>query len=252
MGGVVIESAVAEYGRICPSTPAVAFCVDIAHSEAVAARFRSHGYRAAHVDGETPSQERRRLIAALGTGEINVITNCGLISEGVDVPAIGTAILLRPTQSLALYLQQVGRSLRPAPGKDRALILDFAGNALRHSLPDAPREWSLESKARRGRFQCDASTVRRCEACGVLNPRSAQTCSECGADLLTTRERAEITMRLRADESARLGDQIRAMSYAQRVRWAGDDEDRLRLVAMACGYKKGWVFHRLEELQGAA
>ena len=146
MGGVVIGAAVDEYARLCPGVPAVAFCVDRAHSEAVAERFRAGGRRAAHVDGETPANDRRNAIASLGNGGLDVLCNCGLISEGVDVPAIGAAILLRPTASVALYLQQVGRALRPSPGKDRAIILDFAGNVARHGLPDEPRAWSLDAK----------------------------------------------------------------------------------------------------------
>ena len=145
--GVVIGAAVDEYQRICPGVPTVVFCIDVAHSTSVAERFRAAGVRAAHVDGETPASERRSAIAGLGSGALDVICNCGLIPEGVDVPAIGAAILLRPTASLALHLQQVGRALRLAPGKDRALILDFAGNISRHGMPDAPRQWSLDFEA---------------------------------------------------------------------------------------------------------
>jgi superfamily II DNA or RNA helicase len=115
--GIVIRGAVDEYAERCAGAPAIAFCVDIDHSQRVAAAFRERGYRAAHVDGETPRDERRALIAALGTTEIQVLCNCGLISEGLDVPSVIAAILLRPTKSLALYLQQVGRALRPAPGR---------------------------------------------------------------------------------------------------------------------------------------
>jgi DNA repair protein RadD len=156
MNGVVIGAAVEEYKRICPGVPTVIFCVDVQHSKDVAQRFIDAGIKAAHVDGETPSEERRAAIAALGSGDLQVVTNCGLISEGVDVPNIGAAILLRPTASLALYLQMVGRALRPAPRKDRAVILDFSGNIARHGLPDAPREWCLDSKLRRQRDRARA------------------------------------------------------------------------------------------------
>jgi Helicase conserved C-terminal domain len=113
MSGGVIGSAVDEYRHLSPGVPAVAFCVDVEHSRAVAARFCSSGVKAAHVDGETPASERRSAIAGLGNGDLQVITNCGLISEGVDVPAIGAALFLCPTASLGLYLQEVGRALRP-------------------------------------------------------------------------------------------------------------------------------------------
>jgi superfamily II DNA or RNA helicase len=246
MGGVVIGAAVDEYLRLCPNTPAVCFCIDIAHSEQVAARFRAHGIRAAHLDGETPAPERRRIIAALGSSDLDVLCNCGIVSEGVDVPALGAAILLRPTQSLALHLQQCGRALRPAPGKDKALILDFAGNCMAHGLPDEPRDWSLESKARRERGKTPAM-AKRCKECGALNRLAARVCIECGNDLTTPKERAEIAMRLREAESAALAREIRAMPYRARLRWADGDEERLRTVARACNYQRGWIYHCLAE-----
>ena len=254
MGGVVIESAVLEYARLCAGAPAVAFCVDIEHSQQVAACFRAHGYRAAHLDCETPASERRRIIAALGEGGLDVLCNCGIVSEGVDVPALGAAILLRPTQSLALHLQQCGRALRPAQGKDRALLLDFSANCERHGLPDAPRLWSLNSNRRRDR-QANPATVRRCFACGALNPIKSQICEACGADLLTPRERAEIAMRLREREARERAVSnhvtIRDWPYSRRVAWAGRDVERLRMVATACGYQEGWIFHALREATGA-
>ncbi|MBR1156667.1 DEAD/DEAH box helicase [Bradyrhizobium sp. JYMT SZCCT0428] len=174
----VIASAVADYKERCPGVPAVVFGVDCAHSELIAQAFREAGFRAAHVDGETSKDNRKKLIASLGTGELDVLSNCGLISEGVDVPAIGAAILLRPTQSLALYLQQVGRTLRPAPGKERAVILDHAGNVLRHGLPDAPRRWTLR-RASKSKNKAPHD-LKRCKACGAVSAPSL-FCSACGA-----------------------------------------------------------------------
>lgn len=132
MGGGIVESAVAEYLRICPGARVILFAVDIRHGRDVVGAFVAAGVKAAHVDGEAPAAERRAL-AAFARGEIKVLSNVALFGEGFDLPALDGVIMLRPTQSLALYLQQVGRALRPAPGKDRALILDFAGNATSRS-----------------------------------------------------------------------------------------------------------------------
>ena len=253
MGGLVIGSAVAEYQRLAACKKAIAFCVDIAHSRAVAAAFCAAGVRAAHVDGETPADARHRMIAALGEGGLDVVCNCGLISEGLDVPGIEAAILLRPTQSLALYLQQVGRALRVAPGKDRAIILDFTGNSARHDLPDAPREWSLESKPRRKHSaERETPAVRRCNACGAVSRRSVTSCPECGANLLTRQEQAEIAMQLELARQAEEFKAVRSMSYADKLRWAAGDEAKLRMIQRACGYQRGWVFHRLTEMGGHA
>jgi DNA repair protein RadD len=168
----LIERAVKDYLQRCPGVPAVAFGVDRQHSEKIAQAFREAGIRSAHLDGETSRDERKRMIAALGTGELDVLANCGLISEGVDVPAIVAAILLRPTQSLALCRQQVGRTSRPSPGKKRAIILDHAGNCFRHGLPDTPRTWTLGATKSKTKERHD---LRRCEACGVARPAAPST-----------------------------------------------------------------------------
>ncbi len=82
MGGErLTDDVISDYARICAGAPAVAFCVDVAHSIAVARRFQQQGFRAAHVDGTTPREERRRLIAGLGRGQLDVLTNCGIISR---------------------------------------------------------------------------------------------------------------------------------------------------------------------------
>jgi superfamily II DNA or RNA helicase len=105
-----------------------------------------------------------------------------VISEGTDVPSVGCAILLRPTQSEGLYLQQVGRVLRPAPGKDHALILDHVGNVHRHGFPDDVRTWSLDDARRRtGKGGPPAPAVRTCESCfAAFKP--APVCPCCGAE----------------------------------------------------------------------
>jgi DNA repair protein RadD len=248
MGGVVIGSAVDEYHKRLLDRPTVAFCVDVEHSMAVAERFRAAGVKAAHVDGETSARERRAAIAALGDGSLQVLCNCGLISEGVDVPAIVGAILLRPTASLALYLQQVGRALRPAPGKNCAVILDFAGNVARHGLPDAPRAWSLDAQARRARKKTEgAPRPRRCE-CGALNQPRARICAECGADIRTAKERAEVEIALREAQRTEQEKTIARMFPRDRWTWAGSNVERLRLVARVSGYKPGWVYMRLQSL----
>jgi DNA repair protein RadD len=252
MGGVVIGSAVDEYHKRLLGLPTAVFCVDVEHSKAVAERFLTAGVKAAHVDGETPAKERRAAIGALGDGGLQVLCNCGLISEGVDVPSIVGAILLRPTASLALYLQQVGRALRPAPGKKCAVILDFSGNVARHGLPDAPRAWSLDAQARRMRQKTGEARPRRCE-CGALNQPSARICAECGADIRNAKERAEVEIALREAQRVDQEQAIARMRPRDRWTWAGADAQRLRLVARVSGYKPGWVYMRLQSLaQGGA
>jgi superfamily II DNA or RNA helicase len=244
----LIDRAVKDYKERCAGVPAVAFGVDRGHSEKIAQAFREAGFRSAHVDGETSRDERKRMIAALGTGELDVLANCGLISEGVDVPAIGAAILLRPTQSLALCLQQIGRALRPAPGKTCAIILDHAGNCLRHGLPDTPRQWTLKASKSKIKERHD---LRRCEACGAVN-RPAPFCSNCGCPPKPASP-GYLDLWLELTSTPGLAAELRAMTYAQVVAWA-DTPARARIAEMVRGFKRGWAWHRARDLEegGAA
>lgn len=239
----LIGRAVADYKQRCAGIPAVAFGVDRQHSEKIAEAFRDAGFKSAYVDGETSKDERKRRIAALGTGDLDVLANCGLISEGVDVPAIGAAILLRPTQSLALYLQQVGRTLRPAPGKTHAIILDHAGNCIRHGLPETPRQWTLGATKSKTKVRYD---LRRCEACGAVSA-PALFCSNCGAPPKPAAP-SSLELWLELTSTPGLAAELRAMTYAQVVTWS-DTPQRARVAEMVRGFKRGWAWHRARELE---
>ena len=172
-----IGDAISHYRRRLHPATAIVFCCTTAHAEQLAGAFRSAGFRAAAVSGTTPAALRRRLIAGLGTGEVEVLTSCMLISEGTDIPSVGGAILLRPTASLSLYLQMVGRALRPAPGKVGAVILDHVGNAHRHGLPTEERTWTLAGRRRR---QGVSIPIKDCPQCFCSCPSAAQHCPDCG------------------------------------------------------------------------
>lgn len=242
----LIERMVADYKERCAGLPAVVFGVDRSHSEKIARAFQEAGFRAAYVDGDTGRDRRRELIAALGTGELDVLCNCGLISEGVDVPAIGAAILMRPTKSLSLYLQQVGRVLRPAPGKTRAIVLDHAGNCLRHGLPETPRQWALiaEKSKRKERHH-----LVRCSACGAVSS-PGPFCTNCGAP---PRPEASSALELWVEltKTPGLAGELRGMSYQQLLTFA-DTPEKARVVEFVRGFKRGWAWHRARELKERA
>src|SRR5262249_47488671 len=111
----IFGDAVEQYRLRADHKPAIAFCCTIAHAEAAATTFPAAAHPPPCGHGGTPTAERDRLIAGLADGSIEVLTNCALIDEGLDVPAVGAVILLRPTKSLVLHRQQIGRGMRPAP-----------------------------------------------------------------------------------------------------------------------------------------
>lgn len=175
----ITGNAISHYQRLAAGQSAVCFCVSIEHSKHVAEQFRAAGVMSWHLDGSTPYGERSEAIRAFRNGEIKVLTNVDLFGEGFDLPSLVASILLRPTKSLALYLQQVGRCLRTAPGKKRALILDHAGNIARHGLPDEERDWSLKGRVNKKKEAGAPLDARQCPRCFALH-RPAPICPECG------------------------------------------------------------------------
>jgi superfamily II DNA or RNA helicase len=176
----IIGDALDQYNKHCPGESAVCFCTNINHAESVAQAFRDAGYRAAAVYGKLGTKENTRRLAQLSSGELQVVTSCDLISEGTDVPRIAAVFQLRPTWSLSLYLQQVGRGLRPAEGKSECLVFDHAGNYRRHGLPQQDREWTLKGKKKKKKIEEAAISETMCESCfAVFEPQPV--CPYCGA-----------------------------------------------------------------------
>lgn len=177
---VITGSAVKHYGKYAPGKKAIAFCVSVRHAKDVAAEFREAGYTASHIDGGMNEEERDGVLKAFEEGRVQVLTSCDLVSEGFDLPAVEVAILLRPTKSLGLYLQQCGRAIRPHPDKERTIILDHAGNTARHGFIDDDREWTLADGFVQGRGKGDkAETVRTCTACFAMH-KPSPSCPVCG------------------------------------------------------------------------
>jgi superfamily II DNA or RNA helicase len=241
--GFVREDVLAEYRKHLAGQPVITFCPTVAYSIETAAFFRANGVRSAHLDGDTPREERRRLLLALATGEIENICNCSLISEGLDVPNVTGVILLRATKSLTLHLQTIGRCLRPGLGK-RAIILDHTGNSLRHGLPDFEHEWTLDGRPAQ---QKGAALVKRCPECGAVIPLALRECPGCGADLRpATPKPAAVPDRLVAlDPEQAHAHWLASGNFHDVVRWAGRNESRLYAIARARGYRPGWVRYRL-------
>lgn len=179
----ITGNAVEHYSRMAMGKSAIAFCCSIKHAIDVATEFRAAGIAAEHVDGKMEDYERDGALMRFQRGETPVLTSCDLISEGFDMPGIEVAILLRPTMSLGLYMQQVGRAIRPMFGKSRTLVLDHAGNTAQHGFIDEPREWTLNAKERKERERAAPTSV--CPKCYAVH-HPGPTCPRCGHMYVTT------------------------------------------------------------------
>lgn len=250
----ITGDAVQHYSRLCPGTPAVVFCVSVNHAQHVAEEFRRAGFRAYHADGTLDDDIRDRILSGLGNGTVDVVTSCDLISEGTDIPAIGCAILLRPTQSLGLYIQQVGRALRTADGKIQAIILDHVGNVLTHGLPDEERVWSLDGEKRTKRKKKeDEQNIRvlQCPSCFMVH-EPGPVCTSCGhvyevkANEAPKQVDGELAEMTEAHREAIKRSRVKEVSKAKTL-------EELERLAQERGYKSGWAKHvynsRLQKLE---
>jgi superfamily II DNA or RNA helicase len=176
----ITGDAVSHYSKYADGLPCVVFCTGIKHAEHVVQAFNAAGYRFAILDGTLSPEERAARVASLASGKLQGLVTVEIVSEGFDLPVVACAILLRPTASLSLHLQQVGRVLRIAPNKPRAVILDHVGNCRRHGLAEEVRDWSLDGikkRAKRGP-QDDVQSTRQCPQCFAVHTPSPQ-CPQC-------------------------------------------------------------------------
>ena len=234
-----IGDAVKHYLKFLDGKTAIAFCSSIKHSKMVAAEFNANGIVAEALDGNTPSHLRKAILTDLGNGIIKVVTSCQIINEGTDIPSVSGCILLRPTMSLSVYLQQVGRCLRPQENKT-AIILDHVGNVKRHGLPNQKRDWSLDGRQKRASKKDDSFSVKVCPICFTAVLSVSKSC-ECGHVFDPQTEAEHITIDAELVELKK--EEIRYKKEKRREVGRARTLEQLEAVATERGYKKGWAYH---------
>lgn len=238
----VVGDAVSHYRAHCPTARALVFAWSVDASTQIAQQFRNAGIVALHVDGDTPAYERQVAMNAFRSGDVRVICNVDLFGEGLDVPALDAVFLLRPTQSLGLYLQQVGRGLRPAAGKTSVAIFDHVNNWERHGLPDDARAWSLDGRTKKPNA-CEPSG-KRCLKCFGVASAGCKTCPYCGTPFLVQSREVEqvdgVLAEANLDESRALRSQASALGH--QCRSLAD----FRELGKRLGYKAGWAWVQWE------
>ncbi len=177
---IMTTLAVNYWRRMAAGRQTVAYAVSKGHAANLVREFTNRGIFAAAILSDTPQDERERAIADFKAGKLTALVNVAVATEGFDLPDASCVMITRPTKSLALYLQMVGRGLRPKDDGSDCLILDLAGNAEEHGLPEDYREWSL---AARGNPVAGDPPVRYCHECNYMAHPAHHNCPECGTDL---------------------------------------------------------------------
>lgn len=234
----LLNHAVDQWKRLASGRRTLAFGVTVRHAEDLAAAFNAAGVPAATVTGETPREERQEIYRQLEAKEIMVCTSVNVLSIGFDSPLGGECLLLaRPTKSLAVHLQQLGRGARVHAEKDGCLVLDQAGNCLKHGPLEADIQWEL----RKGEEPMGAGgagfAMKQCVECGYLMAPQVHTCPDCGA------EQPVKEKQIRTDALVELVfDKAERRQRDQLHRWI--------FKAMSQGYLQGWVAKRYEQKYG--
>lgn len=232
----VFGDVIGYYKKLADGKQAVCYCASIRHSEEMAAAFRKAGIEAAHIDGSTPPAEREHIIEEFRRGAIDILCNVDLISEGFDVPDCECAILLRPTKSLMLFIQQSMRCMRYKPGK-RAVIIDHVGNYARFGMPDDERKWTLVKRDKADRKSKAEKPVnaRMCPHCYAVFP-PADKCPRCGFVFPKQEHQLETaSAELQKIEGFKLdfSSPDECKSYGELVAYAKKH-----------GYKQGWAYYQ--------
>jgi superfamily II DNA or RNA helicase len=225
----------------------VCFATSVRHSIHMRDEFITSGIRAEHIDGTTPMDERDATLARLAVGEIDVVTNCMVLTEGWDMPALGCLILARPTKHLGLYRQMVGRGLRPAPGKSNCIVIDHSGATFRLGFAEDFIEWTLDpdhkaenaTHAARDGDQPGGPKIVECRQCGTARV-SGMACLSCGYLPAPLPRAVEM-----------IDGELGLVDSSRTARSAPDDPDirdewhgMLTAIAAEHGYRPGWVAHQ--------
>ncbi len=224
------------YQNITPNQKAIIFSANVDSSKTLVASFKAKGLPIEHIDGNTPDAERKRILNWFKSTPNALISNVGILNAGFDDPAIQVVILYRATKSLPLYLQICGRGSRTTADKSTFTILDFGNNVTRHGFWEENREWSLRNKKKPKE---GAAPVKECPDCSAMLHTSVRDCQYCGYHFEPTQE----------EEREAIIVELQRMTYAEVQQEAQNaDFSRLETIAIARGFKKGWIYHQLKTI----
>jgi DNA repair protein RadD len=246
----LVGDIVEHWHKLSERRPTIVYATSVAHSRHLRDEFRRSGVLAEHVDGSTPTEERDAILAGLVRSSVEVVCNCAVLTEGFDAPDVGCLILGRPTKSLGLFRQMIGRGLRPAPGKSDCIILDHAGAVFQHGLPDDPIVWTLsedrraENLAHAARGTHKAPALTDCPECHAVR-LEGQPCVVCGWRPQEKPRGVQVV----DGELVRYDAQGRPVPPAEAEKKKFFAE--LRGYAAGRGHKSGWAAHKFKERHGA-
>lgn len=248
VGKTIFGDVINTYKKVANGQQAIVYAHSVEYSQIVADSFNQAGISARHVDAKTPSTKRKQIMTDFKAGKIKIICNVDLISEGFNAPDCSTVILLRPTASLVLFVQQSMRSMRYKPGKV-ATIIDHVANYSRFGLPDDDFDWTLDDreKKRNGRKD-DAPAIKTCDRCFRVVPAQSKICPFCGFEfeIEATEMQEDKNAKIEKIGEFKMVADYKNVKYGKmKVSDAKNPRDFYK-IAKARGYRPGWAFKQAE------
>lgn len=241
----LVGNIVEQWKKLAGDRQTVVFATNIAHSQNIVAQFRSAGVQAEHIDCYTDEDERAAILRRLEKGDTRVVSNVSVLAEGWDCPSVEVMVLARPTKSLVRYIQMVGRVLRPAPGKTKALMLDHSGTAKRLGFPtdDLPLELDdgrpKDKASPKEEEEREEALPKVCPMCSFVKPAKVHKCPRCGHEPQRPTKVATSEGQLVKLEKTKATREDKQAWYSQ-----------LLTVQRERGYARGWLAHKYREKFG--
>jgi len=234
--------------RLASDRKTVVFCSSIQHSIHVCEEFLKRGIRAEHLDGLTPNEERKAILARVNSGQTQVLCNVFVASYGLDIPSLSCAVLARPTKNITLYLQTVGRIMRTCEGKTDGIVIDHSGAVDENGYADDYVPWSLDGddtvKERKEKLKKEKKEPKQitCSNCSYVFS-SRRDCPNCGMHMIPPS--AEIPY-----WEAELVEADKNKKEAFTIEYKEQFFAQLKGYALARGKKEGWAWHLYQDKFG--
>jgi superfamily II DNA or RNA helicase len=247
----LIGDVVDHWHRLAAGRPTVVFAVDRAHARALQAAFDARQVPTRYVDGETPATERADALASIQDGRALVLVNVFVATYGLDLPRLEVCVLARPTKSLGLYLQMVGRCLRPSPGKTEALVIDHSGAVRRLGFAADDHPWSLDAaesigdRIERQKAERKEPKEITCSNCSTVFS-GRRSCPTCGFELIPKGEPIPCHEFQLEEVSESPAKRNRQWTWEQKAEFMGG----LKTIARMKGYRDGWAANQYREKFG--
>lgn len=231
----IIGDLASNWKRLGEDRPTICFAININHSKNIVAHLTEHGIPAEHIDADSTDKERQDVLNKLEKGELKIVSNVGILTTGVDLPFVSCILMARPTLSLNLHIQILGRATRPHENKTDFIVLDHGNNVSRHGFITTEREAILEFK-KTGKMT-GVPPVATCEKCYAVFPVNSINCPQCGhANEKADRKIVEI------------GGELKLLTENEFEKHKIDTRfQELKRIQKVKEYKRGWIFHKMKD-----